>query len=636
MATIFGLMIVRNEADIVRTNLLYHIALGIDRFLVVDNGSEDGTGRILQELSQNGRISWTRDAGPYKQSEITTELALEAYLRGADWVVPVDADEFWYAPGGNFRGVLEQSGAGALRVEVVNYIQKREQRDTTPDVLLTMTRRSPKAIGPLERVRELIETQQFGYVEAVYAPKWISRATSGLQIGVGNHLVDGAAGPLEETDQILCLHAPLRSQSVFEAQVGHARRAVEAGNLKVWHWIRWKQLAEKGGLGPEWRANSYQDGYLDVYGVAHPVAEDYRLRDLVAPWIGAELKPEPTAFLPPLVAGRRLSGCDPELVQTTLTRMSRIEGWLTGPEAILLMATTALALTEHESHDVVEIGSYCGRSTVVLGSVVKTVSSGLKVHAIDPHQGELSRSADVCRPTLERFQKNVDEAGLADVVASVCKRSYEVTWDRPISFLFIDGLHDYENVSRDFNHFQKWVVPSGYVAFHDYDPAYPGVIAFVDELLASGEYRRFHLVGSLIMLEKIEIMGNDKPGDIATRLARQEKGISVLRDLLRDTMARRETELVERDRRIAELQQELFSKVGERDETIRKLQAELHEKVDEANRVICDLHAELNEKIGERDRVILSLQAELHEKVGERDEIIRKLQADLEHALRRR
>src|SRR5512143_3024766 len=83
---IFGLMIVRNEADIVRVNVLHHLAVGVNRFLIVDNGSEDGTDQILHDLSLDGRVSFTRYSGPWRQAEITTQLALEAFRRGADWV----------------------------------------------------------------------------------------------------------------------------------------------------------------------------------------------------------------------------------------------------------------------------------------------------------------------------------------------------------------------------------------------------------------------------------------------------------------------------------------------------------------------------------------------------------------------
>lgn len=38
-----GITMVRNEADIIRVTLAYHLAAGCDEILVIDNGSEDGT-----------------------------------------------------------------------------------------------------------------------------------------------------------------------------------------------------------------------------------------------------------------------------------------------------------------------------------------------------------------------------------------------------------------------------------------------------------------------------------------------------------------------------------------------------------------------------------------------------------------
>ena len=135
---IFGVMMVRNEADILRINVLHHLDQGVDYFLIVDNGSWDGTDAVLQKISRNRRVGWIRDPGPYHQSQITTELAREAFQRGADWVVPIDADEFWWAPGGNCREVLEESAAGALEVEVVNFIQRRAQTQMSLDALLPL------------------------------------------------------------------------------------------------------------------------------------------------------------------------------------------------------------------------------------------------------------------------------------------------------------------------------------------------------------------------------------------------------------------------------------------------------------------------------------------------------------------
>lgn len=192
-----------------------------------------------------------------------------------------------------------------------------------------------------------------------------------------------------------------------------------------------------------------------------------------------------------------------------LAQMRQVEGWLDDAEADLLIAAASHALTALPApHTMVEVGSYCGRATVVLGHVARIISHEARIYSIDPHdgkvgaldQGLLSRG-----PTLEKFKRNMQRAGLTRAVEIIQKRSVETHWERPISLLLIDGLHDYASVARDFHHFERWVVPEGIVAFHDYAPYYPGVQAFVDGLLGSGRYRKVHCEKSMMVMQKVPL-----------------------------------------------------------------------------------------------------------------------------------
>ena len=94
-------------------------------------------------------------------------------------------------------------------------------------------------------------------------------------------------------------------------------------------------------------------------------------------------------------------------------------------------------------------------------------------------------------------------AGVIDAVEVIQAHSKDVCWEQPISFLLIDGLHDYLNVSRDFSHFEPWLAVGAHIAFHDYVGYFPGVVAFVDELVVSGKYERISCVGTMILLRKM-------------------------------------------------------------------------------------------------------------------------------------
>jgi len=287
---VHGLLVARNEADIIRTNVLYHLSLGLDRLLVVDNGSTDGTDRVLRELGKDPRVRWTRDEGLFYHGQIATELAREAYREGADWVVPIDADEFWLAPDGNFRGVLEESEAGALRARLLNFFQRREQRESAPDALLYMTRRIREPVvterGKRKLARELVESHKISKLE-IELKKWVSRPTADIEIVFGNHKVEGVAGLKRESHEIVCLHAPIRSRARLDGKAAVGERSEETGSdpNQGWHVKRWRRLRDEGRLEQEWAANSYSGEFLDVYGVRRKTVFDPTLRDAVAPFL---------------------------------------------------------------------------------------------------------------------------------------------------------------------------------------------------------------------------------------------------------------------------------------------------------------------------------------------------------------
>jgi predicted O-methyltransferase YrrM len=192
--------------------------------------------------------------------------------------------------------------------------------------------------------------------------------------------------------------------------------------------------------------------------------------------------------------------------------MRAIGGWFTDEEGDLLLSAALAAIGPErgaergaagEARTLVEVGSYLGRSTAVLGRVVRALSPRSRVFAIDPHEGVVGADGEWLHhgsETLTQFRRNMAEAGVAEVVEPVVAKSFEVAWDRPIHLLFVDGLHDYDNVARDFRHFERFVAAEGVVLFHDYADYYPGVMRFVDELVAGGGWHAVAQAGSLRLL----------------------------------------------------------------------------------------------------------------------------------------
>lgn len=96
---VWGVSMVRDEVDIIDATLDHLLTQGVDHLLVADNGSVDGTvQRLLERAACDPRMHVAYDREPaYYQGEKMSRLVRAASRAGADWVIPFDADEFWFA-----------------------------------------------------------------------------------------------------------------------------------------------------------------------------------------------------------------------------------------------------------------------------------------------------------------------------------------------------------------------------------------------------------------------------------------------------------------------------------------------------------------------------------------------------------
>lgn len=174
--------------------------------------------------------------------------------------------------------------------------------------------------------------------------------------------------------------------------------------------------------------------------------------------------------------------------------MNRFDGWFFDDEARVLYDTVFVAVAKSKGA-IVEIGSFCGRSTTILAYAAISVRADARVYAIDPHLGNLSGTKT--GSTFDTFVENMKTADLSRNVIVIRKKSEDVKWSESISVLFIDGLHDYDSVAADYRRFSRFVEPGGLVAFHDYEnPDHPDVKRFVDSMIASGELVAYALPGN--------------------------------------------------------------------------------------------------------------------------------------------
>ncbi len=189
-----------------------------------------------------------------------------------------------------------------------------------------------------------------------------------------------------------------------------------------------------------------------------------------------------------------------DVLDSAWQEAKKVPGFLSEDEARFLGMVAACTPSQGA---IVEIGSFKGKSTVMLAKVAQHYGCG-PVIAIDPHNfndPELQEYKSVPDDsTFDAFQRNLEAAGVAGIVDARRAFSKDVaaTWTGSIRFLWIDGDHTYPGAKSDFDGFFPHVVPEGVVAFHDALHEYAGPIrVFVEDILRSDRFGAAGFVGSI-------------------------------------------------------------------------------------------------------------------------------------------
>ena len=166
-----------------------------------------------------------------------------------------------------------------------------------------------------------------------------------------------------------------------------------------------------------------------------------------------------------------------------------------------------------------EIGSYCGKSSIYLGTACREHNGIL--FSIDHHRGseEQQPGEEYFDPelfdpetgridTFKEFRKTLEKAGLEEtVVPMVCRSNIAARlWATPLSLVFIDGGHSYETAHMDYQCWARHIMPNGYLLIHDifYDPEKGGQAPrqVFEQALESGIFRELPMIKTLGVLKR--------------------------------------------------------------------------------------------------------------------------------------
>ena len=207
------------------------------------------------------------------------------------------------------------------------------------------------------------------------------------------------------------------------------------------------------------------------------------------------------------------------------TQALATKGFMPEKEGDALYLAACAACKELPKLPIVEIGTYCGRSTVWLGAAARKYHA--KVFAIDHHFGSEENQhgwewfdeslLDIATNklnTLPSLLATLRRTRLCDVVIPVVGESKVISsqWSTKIAFCFIDGGHGDEPTRSDYLSWAPKIGVKGLLAIHDVfeDPKDGGQAPYkhiYKAALDSGEFVEISATGSLRILRRIKIAG---------------------------------------------------------------------------------------------------------------------------------
>ncbi|MGW1072610.1 class I SAM-dependent methyltransferase [Streptomyces sp. NPDC002537] len=201
-----------------------------------------------------------------------------------------------------------------------------------------------------------------------------------------------------------------------------------------------------------------------------------------------------------------------------LAAFEAAKGFMPLDEGLALYAAAEQA-TASRKLPLLEVGTYCGRSTILLAAAAR--EAGTTAVTVDHHRGSEEQQPgweyhdpSVVDPevgrmdTLPTFRRTLHRAGLEDHVIAVVGRSPRVAavWGTPLGLVFIDGGHTDEHATADYEGWAPHVAEGGLLVIHDVfaDPADGGQAPYrvYRRALESGAFTEVSVTRSLHVLRR--------------------------------------------------------------------------------------------------------------------------------------
>ncbi|MET7359799.1 class I SAM-dependent methyltransferase [Streptomyces sp. NPDC005562] len=202
-----------------------------------------------------------------------------------------------------------------------------------------------------------------------------------------------------------------------------------------------------------------------------------------------------------------------------LAAFREAKGFMPDDEGLALYAAAAEAGAL--GLPLLEVGTYCGRSTILLADAAR--QAGVAAITVDHHRGSEEQQPgweyhdpetvdpEVGRmDTLPTFRRTLHKAGLEDHVIAIVGRSPQVAkaWGGPLGLVFVDGGHTDEHATADYAGWAPHVAEGGLLVIHDVFPDPVDIMTgqapyrVYLRALGSGAFTEVAVAGSLRVLRR--------------------------------------------------------------------------------------------------------------------------------------
>ena len=265
-------LLIRDEEDVLRANLDFHLSQGVDFFIVTDNRSVDGSKDILMEYQKRGLLHYMYESEDnYNQHKWVTRMARMAAVEyRADWVINNDADEFWWpSVHASLKEAIESVDRTHTVIEAnrVNFVPLEKTFERT------------------KFYEEMIyrEVRSFNPLGVPLPPKQAHKASDRIVVHQGNHCVEGLEKKVIKHDLIEIFHFPIRSEMQLLNKIAKGGAAYERNNeLPQEVGNTWRKLYERlrkdGNLDHYLSTHIYDESKLQESFQNKLIVEDTRLK----------------------------------------------------------------------------------------------------------------------------------------------------------------------------------------------------------------------------------------------------------------------------------------------------------------------------------------------------------------------